>query len=628
MIRNDAGPYSDTRSRFAMLLDQGALWIASAVLAGALQLGIARSLHLGFSVLRWGWESRDLVWRVPAGFVLIFMPIALSLGVLSLAFGARLTIRLSIVVWLTLILFSLLLLFPQIHGYASLLLALGVAIAGGRRVASSERRIVRVARVLALTGGTAVVLGAVVMPRLRAVAQARRIASLPAARDGAPNVLLIILDTVRADFMSLYGSVEETTPHLSRWAQRGVVFDQSYSTASWTTPSHASLFTGLYPSVHGASYTQPLAEAHVTLAEVLQAHGWATGGFTANYAATPSESGLAQGFIRYDDLKNTVEEVAKSTTITQSDNVLRFWGAIENGQGWRVAIGRFFSTDFTPRVTEQTHDAKPGVEVREQFVSWLNTVPAGRPFFAFLNFFDAHAPYQPPAPYYSMFPAPSGPAGRYRGGIRYLDDQLDSLFNELDRRGILEKTIVLVTSDHGEQFGEHGQDTHANSLYRQVLHVPLLVMYPRGVPAGLRVSRQVSGLDVPATLLDLAGVPRDPAIGGMSLAVAWRDTTAQLSDVVAEVEQNMRPVLRFKNSRGPMKAILNDTLHVIRDGAMVFEAYRYRTDPQEVEDLVAASRDSVPFATLLQRAVARHRLSWATAIPPRRRAAADDGRGH
>ena len=612
---------ANARRTLDALVDQVALWLAAAVVAGVLHLIIARALRLGFSVLRWGWESRDLVWRVPAGYGLVFLPMAVLLVALTLVIGSRLTLRGSLLVWYTLVFFSLLLLFPQIHGYASLLLASGLALTLSRQLAGRERTVLRVARVMAMGGGAAVLLTAWLVPRLRATNERDRILSLPGAATGAPNVLLIILDTVRADFMSLYGATEETTPNLIRWAARGTTFDQAYATASWTTPSHASLFTGQYPSSHGASFTTPLADRFVTLAEVLQARGWATGGFTANYRATAIESGLAQGFVHYDDLKNSVAEVAKSTTITQADNVLAFVNSLQTGRSWRAALNRFLAKDFTPRVTELTHDAKSAAEVRSQFVSWLNGVPTGKPFFAFLNFFDAHALYTPPEPYYSMFRKQPKDIDRYRGSIRYLDDQLDSLFRELERRGILKNTIVVVTSDHGEQFGEHGQVAHANTLYRQLLHVPLIVVYPTQVPSGLRVSRQVSGRDVAATLLDLAGVPRDSAIGGVSLTSVWRDSTARLSDIVSELDQNTRPVLRFKNSLGPMKSILDDTLHVIRDGAGKFEAYAYRHDPQETSDLVAVQKDSVPFASHLQRAVSRNSLTWPKAVAVRRAAA-------
>jgi len=605
------------RTRVGVALDQLALWLAAAVLAGFLHLALARAIRLGFSVVRWGWESRDLIWRVPIGYGIVFLPFAAALVLLALILGPRLSTRVPVWLWTTLVLFSLLLLFPQINGYASLLVAAGGASIVVPRVMRQPDLLLRSARAIGIVGGAAALLTAALLPRIRVAAERNSIANLPAAPEGAPNVLLLILDTVRADYLSVYNVDEKTSPRLAQWAQRGTIFEQAYSTSSWTTPSHASFFTGLYPSAHLASYTVRLGEKHLTIAEVLKQRGWATAGITANYAATPIESGLAQGFIHYADLKNSFVEVTKSTTITQAQNVVRFINALRNTRNVGYAIDRFFSADFSPRFTDHAHDTKPAQEVRAQLGAWLDELPKGRPFFAFLNMYDAHYPYISPRRYASMFEAEGGEgaqANHYRGSIRYLDDQVDALFRDLERRGMLDNTIIIVTSDHGEQFGEHDQWAHANSLYRQVLHVPLVVIYPKGVPAGVRVSRQVTGRDIPATVLDLLAVPRDSAIGGTSLAALWRDSTARASDVVAEVDQNMRLVRSLKNSYGPMKAMFDDTLHVIRDGAGIFEAYRYRSDPAEVQDLVAVRRDSVPFKLLLDAAVRRHGLFWPRAV--------------
>jgi arylsulfatase A-like enzyme len=604
---NSAPP---TRSgRVQELLTHLTLWVAAATLAAFLQLGGARILNLGFSIHRWGWDSRDLIWQTPLAYALIFAPVAIGLAILGTIVAPRTGRRLALWTWSTLVLFAFLLLFPQIHGYASLLLASGAALSLSALMRRRWPGTLRAARLLA-AGMVVPVTLAFLLPRSRAATESRAIAALPPALAGAPNVLLLILDTVRADYMSLYGAELPTTPNLERWGQKAVVFDESYSTAPWTTPSHASLFTGQFPSIHKATYTRALAAENRTLAEVLSEHGWATGGFTANIVAARASSGLSQGFVRYEDFKVTFEELLKSTTITQADNVLLAWLAIERGVGPRTALRRFVSSDFTPHFTPQAHDEKSGAEVRESFLRWSDRLPAGRPFFAFLNFMDAHSPYRPPEPYYSMFRRQPQSVDRYRGGIRYIDEQIDQLLRALESRGKLANTIVVITADHGEQWGEHGQVAHGNSLYRQLLHVPLLIMYPPKVPVGVRVRRQVTGRDIPATILELAGIPRDSAIGGVSLAALWRDGTARGSDVVAEVDQNSRPMDTFANWYGPMKAIVDDTLHVIRRGDGTFEAYAYRSDPAEERELVAARGDSLPFQRLLHQVVARYKLTW------------------
>jgi len=614
--------------------DQLTLWLAAGVTAGATHLLTARALRLGFNVTRWGWESRDLWWRTPLAYLVLFAPVALLLLAAAPLLGRARAMRVAAWTWITLVLFVVLLLFPQLHGYASLLLAAGIALRLSGTAARHDAAVLRGARVIGVAGTAAVVLAATLVPRLRSASERRTIAALPAAPAGAPNVLFLILDTVRADFLSVYGwRDQETTPRLAEWARQGVTFDESYSTSSWTTPSHASFFTGQYPSVHQASFTTRLDGSHRTVAGELQRHGWATGGFTANLIATTIESGLAQGFVHYEDYQNSWEEILKSTTLTQAHNVLRALETWQEGRPMRAVVRAFLSTDFAPRLVESAHDGKRAEEVRAHLATWLDGLPSGRPFFAFVNLFDAHAPYHPPEPYASMFLS-GGPErkdlARYKGALRYLDDQVALMLQDLERRGVLQNTIVIVTSDHGEQFGEHGQDAHANSLYRQVLHVPLIVVAPGRVPGGVRVAQQVTGRDLPATILDLLSVPRDSAIGGTSLAPLWRSgdggtpavaaggagaPPARGSDVVAELDQNTRPVLRFRNAQGPMKAIFDDSLHIIRDGTGVLQAYRYRQDPQEVAELVAAGRDSLPFVRQLQQAVDRHRLRWPVATP-------------
>lgn len=596
------------------------VWAAASILAGALHLLTARVLDLGFSIFRWGWDSRDLVWKVPLGYLLVFAPVALFLAVLGVVLPARARWRLVIWTWITLVLFSVLLLFPAIHGYASLLLAGGAAVSLSGALAVRHAAVLRGARLVAGVGALIVTGLAIALPRLRVAREERALAALPDPPAGAPSVLLLILDTVRADYTSLYGGDIETTPNLDRWGAKGAVFEQAYSTAPWTTPSHASFFTGQFPSIHGATWAVPLVDRHRTIAEVLAERGWATAGFTANYVATRRESGLAQGFVHYDDFKTTVKEVLKSTTITQADNAVKAWDALSMGQGVRRALRAYWRADFEPHFSEESHDAKSAAEVRESFVRWSAKLPAGRPYFAFLNFFDAHAPYYPPQPYLTMFGDSSRLQNRYRGGIRYIDDEVNRMLETLEQRGTLANTIVIITSDHGEQFGEHGQGGHDNSLYRQVLHVPMMILYSPRVPAGARPREQVSGRDIPATILDLAGVAPDSAIGGTSLAPLWRDAgkrdaSWRASDVLAEVDQNARDGLRHRNAFGALKAIIGDSLHVIRDAQGVFEAFAYRDDPAEVRDLVAAGGDSVPYAPLLNEPVARHRLVWPRPVP-------------
>ncbi|MDP1861361.1 MAG: sulfatase [Gemmatimonadaceae bacterium] len=595
-------------SRLAAATAQFTFYAASALLGAFLTLSWAWVTRPGFSIFRWGWDSRDVAWMAPLGYLTVFAPFALLAILVAVVLHHSAALRIGLALWITLITFSFLLLYPAIHGYASLILSLAVGVQLSGVLARRERSTLIVARVASCVLGLAAIAGYFTVTGGRRRAEASALAALPAAAGDAPNVLLIILDTVRAQSLSLYGFDKPTTPWLVEWAKRGVVFEEAYATAPWTLPSHASMFTGKYASAQSGSWVHPVADSETTIAEVFRAHGYATSGFTANLVATRYESGLGQGFIRYEDLKTTPKEVVLSSTITQSDNLLRFWDRYEGGWGLRNAFAAFRRTSFQPKWTDLTHHLKSAEEVTTSFLAWRETLGAGRPYFTFLNYFDAHAPYDPPEPYYSMFGKPPSVEDRYLGGIRYMDDQLHRLFAALEVRGDLVNTVLIVTADHGEQFGEHGLSGHDNSLYRQVIRVPLLVWYPPRVPGGRRIDRPASIRDIAATLIDLAGVPRDSAIQGTSLAAAWSDISGPVSTAIAEVDKNMRPSQKLRNAHGDMKAVINDTAHVIRDGDGKVEAYEYRVDPLETNDLgqVKAVRDS--FGAVLDRAIAANAL--------------------
>ena len=601
-----------SEGRFGVIAGQAVLWVAAAMLTALLTVAWGAITRPGFSVFRWGWDSRDVYWVAPLGYLIVFAPAAIALVVLSLFVRPERAFRVAFFVWVTLIGFSLFLLYPAIHGYAWFVIALAIAT---RLTPWLTRREGTVRR---LAGRTAVGLTALAVVAFcvvvfgRRSAERRALAALPAAAADAPNVLLIILDTVRAQELSLYGLPLDTSPFLKELGERSVVFENAYSTAPWTLTSHASMFTGKFPSRQTSSWVDPLADSEVTIAEVLREHGYATGGFTANLGATRYESGLAQGFIRYEDLKTTFKEIAQTTTITQSDNILRFWDSVRRGRGVRRAFEIFRSSTFAPNWTELTHDLKSAEEVTTSFLDWRQSIGDDRPYFVFLNYFDAHSPYRPPPKYYRMFSKTPLTLDRYHGGLRYIDDQLRRLFAELDTRGDLRNTIVMITADHGEQFGEHGLRAHGNSLYSQVIRVPLLVFHPPTTPGGVRVMRQVTLRDVASTLLDLAKVPRDSAIEGTSLAALWRDSTAVASTVFAELDKSMRPSQDNKNAKGSMKALINDTLHVIRAGDNSVEGYAYRADPEEKTDLAKSSAAGDAFRALLEKEVDRHGLKWRT----------------
>lgn len=570
-----------------------AVWFG--LLAGLIEVTI-RGVQR-FVLDEWLFLSADVVWMAPVAQLALYLLVAAFLLLASRARGRPLPYAWVFATFVFLFLIGPLLTTSRIHWLASLALAVGVAAQAGRMASRRARRIVLAARrttpivVLLVVAGAAVVVGG------RWLEERRLTAALPPSHPEAPNVLLLILDTVRADHLSLYGYEKRTAPHLGRLASRGVTFDHAFSTAPWTLTAHASLFTGLYPNEMSADWQAPLGDEAPTLAERLVARGYRTGGFVGNLIYATRETGLDRGFLRYEDHPVSVAMVVNSSWLSR----------------WIVArLLRWLGRD-------QFLVWKDARDVNRRFLAWLDGQGAGsgagRPFFAFLNYMDAHAPYLPPDSLDGRFgPRRTGRAmadlserrdwseeelraerAAYDGTIAYVDGEVGYLLAELRSRDALENTLVIVTSDHGEQLGEHGLLDHGNSLYRPLLEVPLVVSWPGRLPEGLRVSRPVTLRDLPATVLELLPGPADTSIPGQSLARAWRQDVWSGSSVLAEVSAGVRMPEWLPIMRGDMASVVHGGFHYILNGDGVEELYAYPEDRAQVRDLAPdpAHRDEL-----------------------------------
>jgi arylsulfatase A-like enzyme len=346
-----------------------------------------------------------------------------------------------------------------------------------------------------------------------------------------PNVILIVMDTVRADHLPLYGYNRDTSPHLRQLAADSAVYSRAISAADITLTSHASIFTGLYPSWHGA-YCQPPGASYgrriepvPTIAGVLAQNGYHTLGVAANLYLR-ADFGLQKGFAAF--------HIPRPVPVLAGDEA---WYMLRNGM--RRVINLVADTAQFDRLYSRA-DA-----VNQEFFSLL-TQPslAQAPFFAFFNYMDAHFPYIPPSPFDRLFPgkdssatqfsmeavqeavtnkgAPLPPAytshaiSQYDGGIAYIDSQVGQLVDWLKRQNLYDNTMIVVTADHGEAFGEKRLFLHGNSLYANLLHVPLLVKYPRSAHAGV-IDTPVSLIDVFPTVTAIAGVPAPQNLQGRDL---------------------------------------------------------------------------------------------------------------
>jgi arylsulfatase A-like enzyme len=382
-----------------------------------------------------------------------------------------------------------------------------------------------------------------------------------------PNLLLVTLDTTRADHVSAYGYPRDTTPVLRELADAGTRFAQAYAPAATTGPSHATLFTSLYPLAHGiVSNGLELRASELTLAEILRARGWATAAFVSSFVLD-ARFGYAQGFDLYDD-----EFAAAEATFPA-------------GHEWREHA--------IPGGFDRTADA-----TTRRAVDWLakGRDPA-RSFFLFVHYFDPHAPMSPPAAYAARFaPAPgSEPSrldvriGRYDGEIAFVDERIGELLGALDRAGLADDTLVAVTADHGEGLLAHGQMAHGVHLYEEAVRVPLLLRWPGVVPAGRVVEAPVALVDLAPTLLELLGVPApEAAFQGESLA------RAVVGGAEPDPERAIHLQRRHYDGERVGEEWIEGDLYGVRQGRWKYlesgdgsrrELYDLAADPGETENL-------------------------------------------
>jgi arylsulfatase A-like enzyme len=350
-----------------------------------------------------------------------------------------------------------------------------------------------------------------------------------AGSSAQPNVVVIVMDTVRADHFSVNGYERDTTPNLKVLARDSTVYTQAIAPSDMTLTSHASLFTGMYPSWHGAycqppdaSYGRELAHQVPTLAEILSKKGFSTVGVAANLYLR-ADFGLQRGF--------------------ESFRIPRPVPVLGTDEGWyllRVGMRRlmipFTDTSQFDRLFSR------GEDINREMFKLLNK-QGKTPFFAFLNYMDAHFPYIPPAPFNRLFPGKidriveqdlqdiqdkvmHGEAmpsiekrhllSQYDGGIAYTDAQIGEVMNWLKKRHLYDNSLIVVTSDHGEGFGEKNLVLHGNSVYQNLVHVALLIKFPKAAHTGV-VNDPVSLIDVAPTIVNVLGYAPPANMQGKNL---------------------------------------------------------------------------------------------------------------
>ncbi len=355
-----------------------------------------------------------------------------------------------------------------------------------------------------------------------------------------PNVIIVTMDTTRADHLACYGYSGVKTPTLDALAGRGVLFEQCAAASPLTLPSHATIMTGMYPTYHGVRVNgnTAVSESQTTLAEVFSGRGYDTGAFIAAFVLD-GRWGLNQGFKHYDDSF----DLKKYKQIDL--------GAVQ----------------------------KPGNEVMDEALAWLEKAKAA-PFFAWIHLYDPHSPYEPPEPFRSEYGRPgTGHVGLYDGEIAFMDSQIGRLSEWLSAQGLDRKTVILLIGDHGEGLGSHGEGMHGYFIYDYAVHVPFIIVTPFRDLKGVRVATQSRTADVFPTVLELAGIPLPGKVNGHSQVPAMFDPKD--AGEMAAYSESMAPNIQFGWS----------PLHALRTPAFKFidaprpELYDLVGDPGETRDV-------------------------------------------
>ena len=446
---------------------------------------------------------------------------------------------------------------------------------------------------------------------LAGIALATVLRTAVAAQQPPPNVIVVLVDTLRADRLGVYGNRNGLTPYLDGLARRGTVFSNAYAPSSWTCPSVASLFTSRYPSQHQVTTLDArISDSEVTLAERLQQARYRSLGFVANLRLT-EQLGYGQGFEHWN--------AYLSATKLRADRLRR----------------RLLSA---PELT-----AAPGAQ---------------SPVFLYVHYMEPHAPYNMPPRYRKKFERRSDPSidstaaaqklldlnfgalsaaeldnlsSLYDAEVAFLDDELRRLMTGLEARGLLQHSIVVVTADHGEELGEHQLVGHGVSLYNQELHVPLIVV-GQGVPAGQMVREPVSLTDVAPSLLALIGQPAEPRFQGRSLVPLLKGESAP-ADVVAE----LFPVSTTFDARRHSSAIVRGNhklLTIAGNWRTVADAelYDLAADPAETKPVgyvggprqLPSGSPDLALAQDLVRALQQTETRLASSATPQERAPIDE----
>ena len=360
-----------------------------------------------------------------------------------------------------------------------------------------------------------------------------------------PNVILVTIDTLRADRLSIYGS-DVKTPNMDGLAEDGVLFTNASTTVPFTFPAHSSIMTGTYPPFHGVreNVGYYLGEDNVTLAQRLGDAGWQTAGFVSAFVLD-SRWGIGRGFGHYfDDFDLAAFEDANMASVQ-----------------------------------------RPGPETIGAALRWLDQRPPDteKPFFLWLHLFDPHDPYTPPEPFRSQYPG-----APYDGEVAYTDSLIGGFLADLEERDLVDDSLIVLTADHGEGLGDHGETSHGYFVYDSTVHVPLILRLPGKALSGTSTAEPVSHVDIVPTVLDLVGLEARSTLQGQSLLDSLEPQSVTEEDGSGRVvyAESFYPLLHY--GWAPLRALRSATHKYIE--APNPELFDLWADPTEGSNLANEQR--------------------------------------
>ena len=348
----------------------------------------------------------------------------------------------------------------------------------------------------------------------------------------SPNILIITMDTTRADRLSCYGHEQAMTPNLDSLAQQGVLYEQAFTNVPLTLPSHISIFTGTFPPANNIRVNAGgiLSPNIPTLAELLQSDGYKTGAFISAWVLD-SQFGLARGFDHYDQSFNNYADTSRGAT------------------------------------------ERAGNKVCDSAINWMNKTD-NEPFFAWVHFFDPHHPYNPPKKYKDLL------EDNYDGEIAFMDEQIGRLLTLLDEKGIRDNTLIVVVGDHGESFEEHNETQHGLFIYNPTMQIPLIMSMPNQLPVNKRASQLVQHVDIMPTVLELANCDIPETVNGKSLINSSLDSPIYGESIYANQSFGWAPLSYI---------ITSDWKYI---HAPQPELYNRHTDPGELNNVIDSNSET------------------------------------